>query len=516
MQGILAKRLAALLIALAAGALTLAGCAPTSAPSLSQTPAPTVDNSISAELKPFYEQSLDWRKCSAVVFCTNVTVPLDWNNPTGSTIRLALDFKPATSGKAIGSLIYNPGGPGASGYDFLLESPDYIGSDLIRSKFNMVSFDPRGVQHSKPKVSCLSAPEMDQLLYDDSKTKIGSPEYVAEQRAIWSDFTKKCQKNTGELLEFVDSVSVAKDLDVIRALMGDSKINYLGYSYGTLIGELYASLFPEKVGRMVLDGAIDPTAPDEEANLAQLVGFDKALRAFVAQCLKASDCPFKGTIDDGMSSISSLLLALESKPIETSLDGRKLSASAALTGLIYPLYDETAWPTLATALKDALKGDGTQLLDFADAYNERTPEGKYLSNSTEVNIAVNCLDSRSPSDAKSLAKQNALVLKASPTLGRYWQDGALGCADWPYPVVKKPANISAKGSDQILVVGTTGDPATPYSQAVNLAHHVLANARLLTYVGEGHTAYGRSNSCVEKAVDDYLLRKVVITEDIRC
>jgi hypothetical protein len=267
---------------------------------------------------------------------------------------------------------------------------------------------------------------------------------------------------------------------------------------------------------MVLDGAIDPTAPDEEANLAQLVGFDKALRAFMTNCLKASDCPFKGTVDGGMNSISVLLLALESKPIETSLDGRKLSASAALTGLIYPLYDETAWPTLATALKDALKGDGTQLLDFADAYNERTPEGKYLSNSTEVNIAVNCLDSRSQSDAESLAKQNALVLKASPTLGRYWQDGALGCADWPYPVVKKPANISAKGSDQILVVGTTGDPATPYSQAVNLAHHVLANARLLTYVGEGHTAYGRSNTCVEKAVDEYLLRNVVMTEDIRC
>jgi pimeloyl-ACP methyl ester carboxylesterase len=511
-----ANRIASMLGALTTLVLVLAGCAPQAAPDLSQTPTPMIDATISSDLKPYYEQSLDWRKCSTVVFCTNVVVPMDWNNPTGSTIRLALDFKPASSGKAVGSLIYNPGGPGASGYDFLLESPEYIGSDLIRSKFNMVSFDPRGVQHSKPKISCLTAPEMDHLLYDDSKTKIGSPEYVAEQRAVWRDFANKCQSNTGQLLEFVDSVSVAKDLDVIRALMGDKTINYLGFSYGTLIGELYASLFPAKVGRMVLDGAVDPTAPDEEANLAQLVGFDKALRAFMKNCLTASDCPFSGSVDDAMKALAGFLYDLESKPINTSLDGRKLTSSAALTGLIYPLYDEAAWPNLATAFQTAFDGDGTQLLDFADGYNERTPEGKYLSNSTEVNIAVNCLDSRSRADAKSLASQNAKVLKASPTLGRYWQNGALGCADWPYPVVKKPKNISAKGSEQILVVGTTGDPATPYSQAVNLAHNVLDDARLLTYVGEGHTAYGRSNSCVEKAVDDYLLRKVVTTEDIRC
>jgi hypothetical protein len=233
-------------------------------------------------------------------------------------------------------------------------------------------------------------------------------------------------------------------------------------------------------------------------------------------CLKSSDCPFQAPVDNAMKSLSGFLKSLETTPMKTSLDDRKLTASAALTGLIYPLYDESAWPTLVTAFEDVLKGDGAQLLDFADGYNERTPEGKYLSNSTEVNIAVNCLDSRSPADSKSLAKQNAKVLKASPTLGRYWQDGALGCADWPYPVAKRPENLSAKGSDQILVVGTTGDPATPYSQAVNLAHQVLSNARLLTYVGEGHTAYGRSNSCVEKAVDDYLLRNVVKTEDIRC
>jgi pimeloyl-ACP methyl ester carboxylesterase len=490
---------------------TLTACYPSA-----QLPTPASSQGIAAELKPFYEQAIDWNKCTDAAYCGEMTVPMNWANPTGETIRIAVAFQPAKSGKPKGSVIFNPGGPGGSGTDFLTSSPDSVATESLQQAFNIVGFDPRGVQNSTPKIQCLTSAEMDTFLYSDSESEPGTPAYVTELRTVMSDFAKSCKKRTGPLLEFVDTTSVARDLDVLRALMGDNKIHYLGFSYGTLIGTTYASLYPDRVGKMVLDGAIDPTAPDIEATFLQLKGFDQSLSAFLTDCLKTNDCPFDGDLAQAQNKVAEFLYELESKPLETSDPNRELSSTAALTGILSYLYSESEWKYLASAFRTAFDGDGSEFLASADFYNDRAEDGTYASNTTESNIAINCMDSRSAADEKSLEQANEKIMQISPTLGRYWQDSGLGCADWPYPVAKRPTDWSAKGSDPILVIGTTGDPATPYSQSQNLANKVLHNANLLTYVGEGHTAYGRSNQCVENAVDAYFIKNVVLTENKRC
>jgi pimeloyl-ACP methyl ester carboxylesterase len=478
-------------------------------------PKPLVPVDLASELKPFYEQKVDWRPCAKRTFCADIIVPMDWANPAGETISIATAYRRAENAKPIGSLLFNPGGPGSSGYDWMADSIDYIGTPELRANYNIVGFDPRGVQNSAPAIKCLSSSEMDQFLYGDSEELIGSPADIAETRATMKDFIAKCKINTGPLLQYVDTVSAAKDLDIIRALMGDKKLNYLGFSYGTYLGATYAALYPTKVGRMVLDGAIDPTAPDSEGRLKQLVGFESALKAFLADCLKSRDCPFSGPVEKALRAVQGFLYTLETDPLPTDGD-RKLTIWAAISGLIQPLYSEDLWPELSNAFTEAGNGEGTAFLALADAYNERADDGTYQSNATEANIAISCLDSRSPSDKKSMAAENKRIMAASPILGRYWLDGALGCEQWPYPVAKHPKSYAANGSGPILVIGTTGDPATPYSQAVSLARDVLENGHLLTYRGEGHTAYGRSNQCVENAVDNYLIKGKILAEDQIC
>ena len=330
-----------------------------------------------------------------------------------------------------------------------------------------------------------------------------------------SEFANACLKNTGPAMAYLDTVSAARDMDVLRAVMGEKDFNYLGFSYGSLLGQTYAALFPKTVNRMVIDGVIDPSVTDSEQSVIQLKGFDLALRNYLAECLSSADCPFRGTVSQALTKIKNFLRALETAPLPTK-DGRTLNAWSANTGLIMPLYSEDYWPQLSQAFAEGFEGDGTTFIDLADTYNDRDASGKYLTNLMEANIAISCLDARQPSDASSMAKQNARMLAASPTLGRYWQFGALTCESWPFPVAKHALDYSAKGSRPILVVGTTGDPATPYTQAVAVADHILSNGHLVTYNGEGHTAYGRSNDCVANSVDNYFIKGLVPAADPNC
>ncbi len=479
-------------------------------------PTPVIDTSISAEVKPFYEQSITWLSCaSGKAVCGEFKVPVDWSKPDGQTLKLSVAYRAADNAKPLGSLIFNPGGPGSSATSWLLDSAEQIGTAELRKQFNLVGFDPRGVGDSQPSIKCLDAKGTDELLYGDTGLELGSPADISETRRSMKAFIDSCIAGSGPGLGFIDTVSAAKDMDVLRALMGDSKLNYLGFSYGTYLGATYAALFADRVGRMVLDGAIDPTISDEQQSVFQLAGFDQALRNYLADCLGSSDCPFSGTVEKALSKIKALLLAIEKNPLPTS-DGRELTIWGAITGLIMPLYSQSYWPALSQGFAEALAGDGSTLIQLADAYNDRDEKGAYLSNLMEANFAINCADSRAPSDQRSMIEQNARMLKASPTLGRYWAWGALGCEQWPYPVSDKPKTWSAPTANPILVVGTTGDPATPYSQAVALANKVLGNAKLLTYFGEGHTAYGKESRCVNDVVDNYLIRNVVPTEDSNC
>lgn len=452
-----------------------------------------------------YAQEANWSLCDTnkEFQCATIKVPLDWGKPTGKTIDIALSRK--FTNHAIGSLLLNPGGPGGSGIDFLINNYDNIGTETLRDTYTLVSFDPRGVGKST-KVTCYDAVGTDHFLYDTIDAEIGTAKDLELSRAEVKKFDAACKQNSGEVLGFVDTVSAAKDMDVIRAVLKSDNLNYLGFSYGTFLGTTYATLFPEKVGRFVLDGAIDPRVTDSQQTLNQLKGFDLALNNYLRDCVKNNaDCPFTGTLAEAKVQVQTFLRTMENKTLPTK-DGRKLNIASASTGLIMALYSDSYWQYLSQAFDEVFnKKSGTTFMLLADFYNDRDNTGHYASNSLEANIAVNCLDSRSSAKPEDMAKQNQKLLAVSPILGRYWQNGAILCEQWPYPVSKHPDSYAAKGAPTIMVIGTTGDPATPYQQAVSLAHEVLAKGFLVTFKGEGHTAYGRSNECVSKAVDNFLI-----------
>ena len=475
------------------------------------------DAAMSANFKTvtdYENQKVDWKNCGTDLYCGSVRVPMDWSKPTSRKLTLAVIYHRASANKPLGSLLVNPGGPGASGFNFVKDSIDGLATERLRTNYNIVGFDPRGVQNSSA-IRCLSGKSMDRFLYGTTGYELGSSKDLAKTKLVMANFIKACQKNTGDLLGYVDTVSAAKDMDIIRAVMGDSKLNYLGFSYGTQLGATYAALFPKKVGRMVLDGAIDPSVPDYQQSINQIKGFDLALRDYMADCLSKTGCPFSGKVEDGLAKIKAFLKQVEATPLTSTDNHREVSIWAVNTGIIMALYSEDYWQYLTAAFKAAFNGDGTTLLRLADFYNDRDPDGTYTSNLTEANISISCLDSRQSAKLSDMKAQNKRMLKASPTLGRYWQWGGIACAKWPYPVVKKPKNLSATGAPTIVVVGTTGDPATPYEQAVSLAHKILKKGYLVTYKGEGHTAYGRSNSCVNNAVDNFFIDgKLAATEPV--
>ena len=479
------KKLAGVLVVLAI-ALGISGC------------------STVAPVSELYTQKVSWSLCENKEFqCATIKVPLDWDKPTGKTIDLALARK--FTNQAIGSLVLNPGGPGGSGVDFLVNNYDNIGTQTLRDSYTFVSFDPRGVQRSA-KVTCYDAAGTDHFLYDTVKAEPGSAKDLELSRAEVKKFDAACKQNTGPVLGHVDTVSAAKDMDVIRAVLKSEKLDYLGFSYGTFLGTTYAALFPEKVGRFVLDGAIDPRVSDEQQNLNQLKGFNLALNNYLKDCVKNNaDCPFTGTFAEAKVQVKAFLLKMETKTLPTK-DGRKLNIASASTGLIMALYSDSYWQYLSQAFDEAFNHkSGSTFMLLADFYNDRDTTGQYSGNTLEANIAINCLDSRSSAKPGDMAKQNVKLLAVSPILGRYWQNGAVMCEQWPYPLAKRPESYAAKGAPTIMVIGTTGDPATPYEQAVSLAHTVLAKGFLVTFKGEGHTAYGRSNLCVSNTVDDFLI-----------
>lgn len=497
--------------AISAVLLLLTGCAQSV-----DAPKPLDDKSIAAELQGFYTQSVDWSSCGGDrTYCGQVEVPLDWSNPEAGALSLAVAYRKADNAQSLGSIIFNPGGPGGSGYSWITDSAEQLGTKTLRANYNLVGFDPRGVGASEPTVTCLDNKATDELLYGQNTAALNSAEDVLQTRENYRIFSEACLANTGPELAFIDTVSAARDMDILRAVFGEAQINYLGFSYGTFLGATYAQLYPARVGRMVLDGAIDPRLTDEEQSMGQLIGFDQALKNYLAECLGSTDCPFTGSIESAQAQITKLLSKLETNPVPTD-DGRTLTIWAAITGMIMPLYSQDYWQYLSQAFNELKQGNGTTLILLADLYNERNDDGTYASNQMEANVAISCLDARSSSDAKSMATQNKLALETSKVFGRYWQYGALGCESWPFPVVNHPDSYAAEGSKTILVIGTTGDPATPYAQAVALANEVLANAQLITWNGEGHTAYGQGSKCIEQVVDDYFINDVVPSSDPNC
>jgi pimeloyl-ACP methyl ester carboxylesterase len=493
----------------AAAALALTACS--DARDGTETAETTARPSPSAvvDLESAYAQELDWQGCGDLE-CATLVVPLDYAAPEDGTVEVAVSRHAAT-GDRIGSLLINPGGPGASGIDALssIAVPSF-GPEVVE-RYDLIGFDPRGVAASTP-VACVDGPGMDAITAADYD--FATDEGVAAAEAAWGEFGAACLANTGPLLEHVDTVSAATDMDVLREVLGDEQLTYVGYSYGTQLGATYAALFPENVGRLVLDGALDPTLSALELSAGQAAGFESALRAYVADCQGGAACPLKGGVEDGLAQVKSVLDRARTSPLPTSSD-RNLTGQLAFSGIALPLYNEQSWPALTQGLTAAVAGDGSVLLQLADLYNDRAPDGTYASNSMQAFWAIGCADDRGTTDVAEMRAQAAQIEAAAPTVGSFFAYGGVICANWPVPEAGGLDDYAAAGAAPILVIGTTNDPATPYAWAESLAQ-TLDSGTLLTYEGEGHTAYGRSNSCVGDAVDAYLLEGTVPAEGTRC
>ncbi|MFJ2743551.1 alpha/beta hydrolase [Streptomyces sp. NPDC087440] len=494
----------------AATGLLIAGCSTGSG--ASSPPSRTVSTAAQstgkavdrAALAPYYSQKLSWRECGAPGFeCATMKAPLDYAKPSAGDIKLAVARKKATGpGKRIGSLLVNPGGPGGSAIGYLQAYAALGYPAPVRARYDMVAVDPRGVARSEP-VECLTGPEMDAHTQVDQ-----TPDDAAEVTKLttaYEKFSKGCEERSAKILPHVSTVEAARDMDVLREVLGDKKLQYVGASYGTFLGATYAELFPDRTGRLVLDGAMDPSLAARDMNRDQTAGFETAFQSFAADCVKQKDCPLgTGTPAEAGTRLKTLFKALDAKPVPTKDKNRPLGEALATTGAIAAMYDEGAWPQLRDGIASAQQGDGNGLLALADSYYERDGSGKY-ANLMYANTAVNCLDLppafTSPDDVKSALPA---FEKASPVFGEGLAWASLNCASWPIKPTGSAHRIEAKGAAPLVVVGTTRDPATPYKWAKSLANQ-LATGTLLTYDGDGHTAYGRGSDCIDTAINTYLL-----------
>ncbi|MBV2357885.1 alpha/beta hydrolase [Streptomyces sp. J2-1] len=459
-------------------------------------------------LSPYYHQKLNWRDCGTAGFqCATLKAPLDYAKPDSGEVRLAVARKRATGkDERLGSLLVNPGGPGGSAIDYLQQYAAIGYPADVRARYDMVAVDPRGVARSEP-VECLNGRQMDAYTQTDM-----TPDDQKETNALVSEyrtFAESCGAHSAGLLRHVSTVESARDMDLLRSALGDDRLHYVGASYGTFLGATYAGLFPNRVGRLVLDGAMDPSLDARALNLGQTAGFETAFQAFSRDCVRQTDCPLggRGTTPAQVGDhLKAFFQKADAHPIPApGSGGRKLGESLATTGVIAAMYDEGAWPQLRSALSSAMnKNDGSGLLALSDSYYERDSKGHY-SNLMMANAAVNCLD-LPPAFTSPEQVEKALpeFEKASPVFGRNLAWASLNCAYWPVRATGEPHRIEAPGAAPIVVVGTTRDPATPYPWAQSLARQ-LTSARLLTYVGDGHTAYGRGSTCIDSAINTYLL-----------
>jgi len=510
----LAATLLALLVSLSACSLVNGNdnakqlpTAPLDSPSSSS---PAQEPSTDPALARFYHQHVQWQPCRQSMQCTHITVPLDYAHPAGQTIKLAVLKVPATDpARRVGALVVNPGGPGGSGVDYAARATTYFG-DQVRAAFDIVGFDPRGVGTSTP-VNCLPDSELDVMVASDPDPDTSAE--VAESDRLIRQLGEGCIRNSGDLARHVSTEEAARDIDILRAVLGQSRLAFFGASYGTYLGATYADLFPDRVGRMVLDGAVDPTASSVEMALVQAHGFEVALRSYVTDCVSRGGCYLGQTVDAGMQRIRDFLTSTDQHPLPG--DGtRLLTEGEAVLGIWAPLYNRSYWPALDAALGEALRGNGRTLLSFADQYIGRGPSG-YVDNSAEALYAVNCLD---PHQNVSEAKVKALeprFRKSSPTFGRVFDAGLTACNEWPAKPIGHQHALHAKGAPPILVIGTTRDPATPLRWAHALAGQ-LDSGVLVTRNGDGHTGYRAGNPCVDDTVERYLVSGVVPDSTVHC
>ncbi|MEY9994075.1 pimeloyl-ACP methyl ester carboxylesterase [Streptomyces sp. V4I8] len=496
----------------AAAALLAAGCSGGSSDSADAEGETSGTSSSAASAGPekplpssLTSQKLDWGRCEATEDsptpgdewrCATLKTPLDWAKPDGRTIDLALIRAKATGGDRIGSLLFNFGGPGSSGTSTL---PWYsTNASELGERYDLVSWDPRGVGASEG-IRCRGDKEI-----QASESVDITPDTPAEETAYFRDaaaFGEGCQKSAGTLMAHVSTTDTARDMDLMRQVLGDTRMHYFGISYGTELGGVYAHLFPKKVGRLILDAVVDPSADTAGHAENQTRGFQRALNNYLRSTGQGAE--------GGTQKIVNLLKRIDASPLPTSSE-RKLTETLALVGLIGPLYSEASWPALTSALESAERGDGTELLALADNYNDRDASGRYGTGSHSQRV-ISCLDEEQRPTAEETKKLLPRFKKVSPVFGPMlgWDIGGW-CHNWPVAGQYDTPEVSAPGAAPILLVGNTGDPATPYEGTRRMADELGKDVGVvLTWKGEGHSAYGKGSACVDSTVNAYLLEGTV-------
>ncbi|RJQ81162.1 alpha/beta hydrolase [Pseudonocardiaceae bacterium YIM PH 21723] len=481
---------------------------------------------VPAGLEKFYGQSLTWGGCAPYASttdekaafskrglrCARLTVPQDYADPAGKTITLGLLRKAAAGGDRIGSLLMNPGGPGGSGMVAAAGQASLISNTELATRFDLVGFDPRGIGASEPKIKCLSDSERDAERRDlDLDT---SPEGVRETEQENQDYVAKCVEHTGkDFLANVGSRDVAKDMDIMRSALGDQKLTYLGYSYGTRIGTAYAEQFPQNVRALILDGAVAPSNDPITELVNQNAGFQKAFTEFATWCAAQSSCALGGDPAQATKRYREIVTPLIEKPLQ--FDGRTFSYTDAQTALVQALYAKDYWTVANTGLADLKKGNPGKLLVMADQYYSRDAKGHY-STQNDAFTAIRCVDDPRVTDPAQLLEADKRAREAAPFLDDGGAPAAVRdyCAFWPVPNTSQPHQPNVPGLPSTLVISTTGDPATPYQAGVDLA--AALKARLLTYTGTQHTIFLQGNKCVDDLGSQYLIDLKLPAQGAKC
>lgn len=470
--------------------------------------APSTTGGAPAALAAPAAGTLSWSDCGNGFQCSTLSVPVDYQNPNGPKIDLALQRLPARNpATRIGSLLVNPGGPGGSAIEFLRSWAGAVNRNL-RDRFDLVAFDPRGVGESSPII----CHDTLQAWIAVDPTPDNAQEWQQANDAA-KKFVDDCVKKYASVLPYLGTNNVARDMETVRKALGEDKLTYVGYSYGTEIGQVYADMYPDRVRAFVLDGAVDVSLGFEESNRLQMVGFERAYQSYLADC-KTKKCGLTKNGDPGKA-VDDLLAKVETTPLRAPSADRPAGPGETLLAIISALYSKYSWSQLTNALLLAINnGDGSQLVALADDYLQRNPDGTY-PNLIEANLAVNFDDQTCPRDPRVYEQLAVEWAKSSPHFGASAASSGVACAYWPFKA--DPVQVpKAHGAPPIVVISTTNDPATPYENGVALAKQ-LESGRLLIHRGEGHAVYVLGgDSCIDNAVNDYLLNLKVPAEGASC
>ena len=444
-----------------------------------------------------------WTEVEAGIDEGTLEVPLDYDTPSGGTITIYLmRHRAVDPANRIGSLLVNPGGPGYGGSGLAYSADEIYGQDLL-DRFDIIGWDPRGTGLSRPAIDCVD--DYDKYFGLDS-----SPDTPEERQAlidVGTEFGKSCLRKNKDVLPFISTANSARDMDSIRKALGEKKISYFGFSYGSELGTTWATIFPDTVRAAVVDGAIDPTVGYLEQNIQQAAGFEATFATFLAQCSAAPTCAFYND-GDAEGAYDALAEEIDAKPITVDPDRTDVTQGVLTTAVADAMYDQSYWPQLEQALADLQSGDGQGILDLYDDYYGYYGDG--WGDSLEAYFAVGCLDDPGSTGPDDLYSHEAEFAAAAPRLGRGWMAELTFCSVWPVPAAAI-VTITGRGAGPIVVVGTTGDPATPLESTRNMAK-ALEDGHLVVVTADQHTGYG-VNTCVNDVVDNYLVDPAAPLDD---